>query len=474
MLENRSFDHMLGSLQTELPMLDGIDPQASRSNDAPGGPYVQQAGAARIFPMQLDPKHEYPNVQKQLAGGTMTGFAQDFADAYPHAANSDISQVMRYFSPGDLPALHTLARNFTVCNRWFSSVPGPTWANRFFAHTGTSLGHLSMPEGLFNLHLHWYNQDTIYDRLTAKGVAWKVYYGDVPQSLLLVHQLKPANLAGYHHLDVFFDDVAGDPARFPAFAFLEPDYYSPSPNDDHPPHDVLAGDGLIARVYNALRANWDLFHNTLLVIVWDEHGGFYDHVPPPTDALAPDHAAGEFGFGFHTLGLRVPNVLVSPLMSQQVVGDKWNGEPISSTAAFDHTSILKFVIENWRLAPLTARVEAAQSIGSLLLPEEKRRDLSSLPGPIFSASPLAAEPPHSVDTLNANQSGLAAYSQYLAGCTPQEPSRLAQRTGFMMTSARAQIDTACDQFDEFIRSGHDSQKQALLLARSLASTTDTQ
>jgi len=451
MLENRSFDQMLGSLQAEIPGIDGVDPIAApRTNAGPGGPYAQEPGAARIFPDKLDPKHEYPNVQKQLDGGAMTGFAQDFAESYPHATTAEIAQVMRYFRPGELPALHQLARNFTVCNRWFASVPGPTWANRFFGHSGTSLGHLSMPSGLFNLNLHWYNQDTIYDRLTAKGLEWKVYYGDVPQSLLLVHQLKPANLSRYHHLDVFFDDIATqDPGTFPSFAFLEPDYYSPSPNDDHPPHDVLAGDGLIARVYNALQANPDLFKSTLLVILWDEHGGFYDHVNPlQYPAVAPDHAHGEFNFDFRTYGVRVPNVLVSP----------WMDSRADTAHILDHTSLLRFVLENWGLAPLGARIAAATSIGVLCA--KSSRDLAALPGAIHDESSLAPAQPRPSDTLNEHQSGLVAYSQYLASCnTKEDPVRLSERAGFMMTSARAQIDTACDHVDAFVRQGHEDAKR---------------
>src|SRR5271154_5251156 len=231
MLENRSFDHMLGSLQPEIPGLDGIDPAAQpRTNKANGKTYKQLPHAARVFPDNLDPQHEYPNVQKQLARDN-GGFAQDFADSHPHAEVTDIQEVMNYFGPGDLPALHTLAKAYTVCDRWFSSAPGPTWPNRFFAHSGTSIGHLTMPSGLFNLNLHWYSQDTIYDRLNAKDLPWRVYYGDIPQSLLLVHQLSPWNLKNYHHIPQFMTDAGGDASAFPPFAFIEPEYNPPGQND---------------------------------------------------------------------------------------------------------------------------------------------------------------------------------------------------------------------------------------------------
>jgi len=443
MLENRSFDHMLGSLQAEIPELDGINPaEPVRTNKANGKSYSQAQGAVRIFPNQLDPKHEFPSVTKQVAVGKMTGFAQDFADSHPHAQRDDIQQVMACFRPGELPALHALARQFTVCDRWFSSVPGPTWPNRFFAHSGTSLGHLAMPEGLFNLHLHWYSQDTIYDRLNASGKSWNVYYGDIPQSALLVHQLKPRNMVRYHHLDRFFEDAERSEEQFPLFAFLEPEYYPPGANDDHPPHDVLNGDRLLADVYNAIRHNDALFSTTLLVVVWDEHGGFYDHVPPPP-IEPPDHHSGEFDFNFRSLGVRVPAVLVSP----------WTAKGVCHTV-FDHTSILRYVMDTHRLAPLGNRVATANSIGEALL--KTPRSLAELPGSIQAISPLNVGRRISIDTLNANQQGLVGYTQYLASLTKEDPVKTNERNTMMLTSARAQIDIACDHVDCFVREQHEA------------------
>jgi len=100
--------------------------------------------------------------------------------------------------------LHALAKNFAVCDMWFSSLPGPTWPNRFFVHSGTSLDRASMPEGILDANLHWYDQTTLYDRLNEKNIDWRVYYGDVPQSLILVHQLEPENALRYAKLIRFF------------------------------------------------------------------------------------------------------------------------------------------------------------------------------------------------------------------------------------------------------------------------------
>ncbi len=443
MLENRSFDHMLGDLRgktSELTDLAGIDPAKPRTNrvDDDLEPYVQSAGAARV--LIHDPKHEYIDVVGQInlkPDGTCdnSGFVRDYARAYPVTKRGEREEVMKYFADGQLPALHTLAKAFTICDHWFSSLPGPTWPNRFFAHSGTSLGRVTMPDGIFNLHLHWYNQTTIYDRLNEAGKAWKIYHGDVPQSLLLVHQLEPKNLRNYAKLGQFFVDLgaASKDKPFPEFVFIEPDYYTPGATDDHPPHDVLAGDRLIADVYNGVHAS-SIWHSTLLVVVWDEHGGFYDHVPPPA-AVPPDHHQEEYTFDRY--GVRVPAILISPFTKPGFVA-----------TVFDHTSILSFVIERWQLGPLSSRVAEATSIGDSLDFTQTNR------GPTAVFTTAQGPPPpavHSV-TLNANQRSLASYAQYLATITPNlDPVKMNERTAFMMTSARAQSDTACDHTDAFIQ-----------------------
>lgn len=151
------------------------------------------------------------------------------------------AEIMKFHALGMLPALAT---NFTVCNRWFSSVPGPTWTNRLFLMSGTSLGRVNMPNGVLDLNLHWYDQPTIFDRLNERSISWRVYHGDTPLSLLLVHQWEPQNADRYKPMNQFYKDAI-DADSFPAFVFIEPAYLDPGANDDHPAHDVLAG-GAIA------------------------------------------------------------------------------------------------------------------------------------------------------------------------------------------------------------------------------------
>ena len=154
--------------------------------------------------------------------------------------------------PGSSP--HITARYFTVCDRWFSSVPGPTWTNRFFVHSGTSLGRVKMPQDAEDslrdpLLYYGYNQDTIYDRLNEQNISWRIYHGDIPQSMVLEHQWTPRNATHYEFMGVFFTDVQAQEQHFPAFSFIEPSYYPPGQNNDHPPHTTVRAQALLANVY---------------------------------------------------------------------------------------------------------------------------------------------------------------------------------------------------------------------------------
>lgn len=228
MLENRSFDHMLGGLSEAIADLDGAPKtgEPDRSNRADGRTYKQSAGASRAI--KYDPKHELQHTLNQLAKAN-SGFVDDFARAYPGSQPADRAEVMKYFTDGDLPALHALAKKFAVCDKWFSSLPGPTWPNRFFVHSGTSIGRVSMPEGIFDANLHWYDQTTLYDRLNEKGIDWRIYYGDIPQSLVLVHQLEPENASRYAKLPRFFGMQAATRKPFPSSASSSRRITSPVP-----------------------------------------------------------------------------------------------------------------------------------------------------------------------------------------------------------------------------------------------------
>lgn len=318
LLENRSFDQMLGCFQEVYPNLDGVDPSAPPRVNGDGTRDYQQV-PTKEQQTPVDPRHENEHVLRQLQHGN-TGFVQDFADFYGAKASEDDRQLIMSFYPRMfLHGLHRMARDFTICDRWFSSVPGPTWPNRFFAFSGTASGHVEMPDGIKHPDLDnlifGQNQTTLFDRLNEAGKSWKFYFFDFPSSLILKHQREPHNLIHYHKADKFFQDSAHLKAEdFPDFALIEPKYAGQDQNDDHPPHNIKKGEKLIADVYDAIRSNEELWKTTLLVILFDEHGGFYDHVSPPA-AVPPDEH--HEGFAFDRLGVRVPAVLVSPWWAKE-------------------------------------------------------------------------------------------------------------------------------------------------------------
>jgi phospholipase C len=362
MMENHSFDQMIGCLQGEYPNLEGIDinSPAPRFNlDLSGKKVYQVPMDEQQVPK--DPKHENRFVLGQIANAN-AGFVTDFEENVPSTTEQDRQFIMGYYVEGRLPALHQLGVNFTVCDNWFSSLPGPTWPNRFFALSGTSSGRVLMPEGLPHLRpeeVFVQDQITIFDRLNEAGVPWRIYYYDFPSSLLLNRQRLPQNLAGYSPIQNFFEKDLLDENNFPSFVFIEPKYFGADQNDDHPPHNIFKAEKLIADVYNAIRSRAEIWESTLLVVVYDEHGGFYDHVEPPP-AIPPDDHREEWTFD--RLGVRVPAILVSPYV----------GATVEKTT-FDHTSVLKYLGEKWKLGDLGKRTAAANSIG-IALNQDKPRD----------------------------------------------------------------------------------------------------
>lgn len=429
MLENRSFDHILADCAKNKQKYN-----PTGTNKSNGKTYRQSAGAARM--VANDPMHETTDVLVQLKGnGTVQqngGFVLNYAQHYPQLP--DPSEVMKYHQHGTLPAIHALADTFTVCDNWHASVPGPTWVNRLFVLSGTSLGRVRMPNGIMNLNLHWYDQPTIFDRLNEKRLDWRVYFGDTPLSFLFVHQWSPENAARHHHLMAFYQDAAGDPDKFPPFAFIEPAYLQPGANDAHPPHDIIESDVLVANVYNAIRANDALWNSTLFVVLFDEHGGFYDHVSPPA-AIPPDHHSEEYTFDRY--GVRVPALLISPYVASGLFSD-----------LLDHTSLLKFLQDKWGLGDLGARTAAANTFKSALQFDKPAR--ADAPARIASSTASAGPGPTSSGALNDHQSAIVAMSHNLESMTNEDPNVVAARSRHVLTGPQSQIDAAVDRIDSFL------------------------
>jgi phospholipase C len=429
-LENHSFDQMLGCLKQVHPELEGVDPINLRQNQDPEGrSYAQAATTERI--MFLDPHHEVDHVTRQLADHN-SGFVRDYALSFPDSTAESRGFIMGYFPLDFLPALHRLARDFTICDHWFSSLPGPTWPNRFFALTGTAQGRVNMPgDGTHKADLPGFfqqTQPTIFDRLNEREVHWKVYFHDLPQTTVLTQQRLPHNAARYFYVDEFYADARGREQEFPQFCLIEPDYMGYEQSDDHPPHDVMRAEKLIADVYNAIRRNDRLWQSTLLIVFYDEHGGFFDHVEPPA-AIPPDDHRQEYTFD--KLGVRVPAILISPWVDRRV-----------ETTQFDHTSVLKYLTDKWQLGPLGARTAAANSIGVAIKRTSARDDTA--PRVVLSDDQLKPSDPAAEEQAFGYVSTHQTALQKLAAYLKEEAFEKAPR-GFA-TAARCleAVKTACE------------------------------
>jgi phospholipase C len=341
MMENRSFDHMLGSLAAVDPRIDGATGQLSNP-DTTGAAVKAQPLAEFQGQLNPDPDHHFPAVDLQIFGGdtssnrapNMQGFVKSYFNQRRDINHSQ--KIMYYFRQDDLPVLTTLALEFAVFNRWFASIPGPTICNRAFAHYGTSFGRVDMNP--FDVIEPF---KSIYTRLvnaTPKHTA-KVYYYDTTSSTMEVVNLLQNQPELFGTYKQFLKDC--DKGILPEYSFVEPNYNDHETdsgeeiaNDQHPDHDVQAGELLIAEVYMRIKRNPQLWASTALLVVYDEHGGIYDHVPPPS--CVPDKfsaSASSTGTGmefkFDRLGVRVPAILISPWIPKGTVENR----------VFDHASI---------------------------------------------------------------------------------------------------------------------------------------
>jgi phospholipase C len=363
MLENRSFDHMLGFLMEENPRIDGITRNLYTNRDSSGEPHRTTDGAAYQGQLVADPGHDFDDVYFQLYNvpvGTpagepnMEGFAQSYEQQGGNAQD-----IMRCFRPEQVPNIAALARQYAICNRWFSSVPGPTLPNRAFAHFGTSFGRLDMSP------VYFANRPHIYGRLAAVGAQAKLYYyspwsGTMGLTFLLTNQRQYFGLWGD-----FLDDCKKN--QLPHYSFLEPAYRDNGEviaADQHPDHNIQAGDNCVRQVYEAIRSNEDTWHSTVLLIVWDEHGGIFDHVSPPVVEHLDGFTSTAPVFNFDRYGVRVPAIVVSPYVEGGKVDDtlfEHASIPATATAQFigDPHSNAPYGREQWAntLLPLLTLTE---------------------------------------------------------------------------------------------------------------------
>jgi phospholipase C len=379
MLENRSFDSVLGRLYPKSSAFDGLDGSEKIPWHRPDG-QVERIGVwndpaatpRAASPPDPDPGELFDDFSMQIFGfggaghglPRMDGFVDNYMRQPPQDVAADPRAVMHYFTPRQLPVLSRLATAFGVSDRWHASAPCETWPNRYFAHCGTAGGHVNNDRPRFPRH--WpRTMPTVFRRLGARGYRWKIYFHDLPQAATLV-DLWPSIPTHFCLFEAEFARHARS-GRLPHYSFIEPRYYVSGlprklPGDQHPPHQMLQGEQLIAAVYNALRAapSWE---RTLLIITYDEHGGCFDHVPPP--AAVPPGGPYPDGFRFNRYGVRVPAVIVSPYVRPGSI----IRPPAASPWPFDHTSIAATLHKLFDLGPpLTPRVAAAPDLIAALMP----------------------------------------------------------------------------------------------------------
>jgi phospholipase C len=370
MMENRSFDHMLGYLKLDgtLPDVDGLEADMGNADASGKFHKVRPLGRRKIHLKALDPGHGPGDVREQIAGG-MAGFLTNYVKAFernakenppPSAFKFDPTLVLAYLRADDVPVYDYLARSFQVCDRWFSSVPGPTWPNRLYAATGESDGTTA------NRRPPIYDLDAFVRKLDAEDVSW-CWYSHDPGTLRGIdgrYRIEHDDEFAYFDRKTLFErQTFLDDARegtLPAVSWIDPNFVDfrlfgpPGSNDDHPPSPPMAGQELVLSLLTAVMRS-PQWKKSLLVITYDEHGGFYDHVDPREFTPADDRPA------MRRYGVRVPALVVSPYVERGV-----------SHVVYDHTSIIKTILTRFCSRPeaaarsMGARVAAANHLGSLL------------------------------------------------------------------------------------------------------------
>ncbi|KAJ1287120.1 hypothetical protein BS78_03G405800 [Paspalum vaginatum] len=343
-MENRSFDHMLGWMKRLNPAIDGVTGAewnpANASDPASERVYFGE-GAAYVDP---DPGHSFQEIRQQVFGSDddapgrparMDGFVQQARSI----GGEDMSRaVMHGFAPDSVAVYRELVAQFAVCDRWFASVPSSTQPNRLFVHSGTSGGATSNDPRLL---AEGYPQRTIFDNIHDAGLSFGVYFQDVPAVLFYRNLRKLKYLLDFHPFRPAFRDHARR-GSLPNYAVIEQHYLDSKldpANDDHPSHDVYQGQMLVKEIYETLRAS-PQWNQTLMVLTYDEHGGFFDHVPTPVDGVpSPDGIVGPppYNFTFDRLGVRVPAILISPWIDKGTVVHGPSGP--TPTSQYEHSSI---------------------------------------------------------------------------------------------------------------------------------------
>jgi phospholipase C len=394
MQENRSFDHLLGYLSLPLEAggagradVDGLT--GEESNTTLGVPVQVNPLADRFFP--FDPAHNFEEVMAQIADGEMSGFLQSFVERFPGLplTGPERKTALSFYTGDQLPTFQFLIQNYLVCDRWFSALPGPTQPNRFCELSGFTpelnnylvvdpeIGYVGIP--------------TIFEHLTAED--WVYYEKDIAFLRFYDrYRLDDRNVIPFADRQEGFVAKAAA-GQLPKVTIIDPNFVDLPPlrtaDDDHPPADIQMGQESIACIYNALvdSPHWE---ETLFVITYDEHGGFFDHVPPPgtsaseetpVSAVPPVHPDGPPFFG-----VRVPTFVISP----------WVDSGALSHVTFDHIAIAKTILLKLLgpdLPQMSARLARAGHLGTVLTRTTPRTDKPKVDVDIPCLGPRPLPPP---------------------------------------------------------------------------------
>lgn len=387
MMENRSLDNLLGWVYSNTnnqppynlppqspPTYEGLvtgkycnkGPQihpgvvCAGEPTAPWPPYNN----AYLVP-DPDPGELFDQMTRQIFGtstpqpsaqANMSGFLLDYTD---QSGPTTAAQIMQSYSPQQASVISQLARNFALCDHWYASAPCQTWPNRGFVHTGSSDGHINNDDS------ELYDIETIFNVMSDQGISWGVYHDTLYTPSLTHLQFVKLDVHPFHfHPFTVFKTLCSAPAgapadqKIPTYSFLEPRFLTEywvngvhPPEDYHPPHNVCISERFLADAYATVRQS-PYRDKILLVITFDEHGGCYDHVPPPAGATAPQPGpVSRYGnFHFDRFGVRVPTILVSSYTQPGTVFRSAGNTP------YDHTSILA-TLRQWQ--NMTASGKAA-------------------------------------------------------------------------------------------------------------------
>lgn len=429
MLENRAFDHMLGfsgikgfdAVNKAPTEINGLTGKESNSYQGQAYPVTQPAD----YKMPFDPGHEFTDVVTQLGGADASypehgpyppinnsGFVYDYATTKSPGeggATSNFGEIMKCYSPDQLPVMNALAKAFAVCDNWFAAIPGPTWPNRFFAMAASSGGLDHSPKTKEILEWETFHgfelpHGSIFDLVDKHNdFGFKIYRGDVGNivgAIPIASALKNINISDTDKFSNFAQDIKQASYPWP-FTFIEPNYGDIINNSydggtsQHPMDDVRNGERLIKETYEAIR-NSPHWENSLLIITYDEHGGFYDHVaPPPTTAPNDGSENSKYNkhkFNFKQLGVRVPAIIISPYIPKNTIDHR----------LYEHSSIPATVSSIFKMPHLTDRDANANDLSVLLTLDTPRQDApTTLPDPPenLGATGFMANPPDQNDPI---------------------------------------------------------------------------